>query len=67
MQTDSVQITIQDGEDAGQTVEHCHFHIIPITKKHNFNESLDSSQRIERTQEDMEKETEIYREAFVLN
>ena len=28
--TNSVQISIQDGKDAGQTVEHCHIHLIPI-------------------------------------
>ena len=29
-QTNSIQYTIQDGEDAGQTVPHCHIHVIPI-------------------------------------
>lgn len=38
--TDSVHIAIQDGDDAGQTIEHCHVHIIPITKKFN-QENLD--------------------------
>ena len=30
---ESVQISIQDGEDSGQTVDHCHIHIIPIPAK----------------------------------
>jgi diadenosine tetraphosphate (Ap4A) HIT family hydrolase len=38
IQTDSVQISIQDGDDAGMTIEHCHIHIIPMTKKIVFDE-----------------------------
>jgi bis(5'-adenosyl)-triphosphatase len=62
-----VQISIQDGEDAGQTVDHCHIHIIPVTKNFNFNEHIDDFNRPERSSEDRDKEAEIYRESFVLN
>ena len=34
--TDSIQITIQDGEDAGQTIEHLHIHLIPFSKKNSI-------------------------------
>ena len=48
--TDSVQISIQDGEDAGQTVEHCHIHIIPIPNGYNP-QIIDDSSRKLRTKE----------------
>ena len=38
--TDSIQITIQDGEDAGQSIEHLHIHLIPYSKK-NLIQNLD--------------------------
>ncbi len=37
-QTDSIQITIQDGEDSGQTVPHCHIHLIPVSGKLSYDE-----------------------------
>ncbi len=68
IQTESVQISIQDGEDAGQSVDHCHIHIIPITKKINFHsEEIDGIERTDRDGEEMDKEAEIYRESFILN
>ena len=63
---DSVQISIQDGEDSGQTVEHCHIHIIPIP--HNYNpRKIDDITRKNRTKEEMAQEAEDYRENFVFN
>jgi bis(5'-adenosyl)-triphosphatase len=42
--TDSIDYTIQDGKDAGQTVEHVHIHIIPFAYELNLksvdNESI---------------------------
>lgn len=63
---DSVQISIQDGEDSGQTVDHCHIHIIPIPQ--NFNSSsIDDISRKNRTKEEMAQEAEDYKENFVFN
>ena len=64
--TDSVQVSIQDGEDAGQTVEHCHIHIIPIPSGYNA-QTIDDSSRKPRTKEEMAQEAEDYRNNFVFN
>ena len=64
--TDSVQISIQDGEDAGQTVEHCHIHIIPIPNGYNP-QIIDDSSRKLRTKEEMAQEAEDYRNNFIFN
>lgn len=61
---ESVQITIQDGEDAGQTIDHCHIHIIPIPKGYSPKE-IDDQDRQERTFEEMKDEAEIYQQNFV--
>ncbi len=70
-----MQITIQDGEDAGQTIEHCHIHLIPTNKKILI-EDLDKISnniliylivRKDRTFEEMSKEAKIYQEVFLLN
>lgn len=63
---DSVQISIQDGEDSGQTVEHCHIHIIPIPQNYNPRK-IDDITRKNRTKEEMAQEAEDYRENFVFN
>lgn len=63
---DSVQISIQDGEDSGQTVEHCHIHIIPIPQNYNPSK-IDDITRKNRTKEEMAQEAEDYRENFVFN
>jgi len=76
-QTDAVQLTIQDGDDAGQTVNHCHIHLIPVTKRISIG-SLDSvgnnifhynqiGERQDRSEEDMINEAELYRLSFSLN
>jgi bis(5'-adenosyl)-triphosphatase len=36
--TDSIDIVIQDGEDAGQTVQHVHVHLIPVNKSSKFSQ-----------------------------
>ena len=64
--TDSVQISIQDGKDSGQTVEHCHIHIIPIPSGYNA-QTIDDSSRKPRTKEEMAQEAEDYRNNFVFN
>ncbi len=62
---DSVQYTIQDGPDAGQTVEHVHIHIIPTPKrKYNKDENIDAPDAVPRGFEEMGKEAEIYRLSF---
>jgi bis(5'-adenosyl)-triphosphatase len=34
--TDAISYNIQDGKDAGQTVEHVHIHLIPFTYELNL-------------------------------
>lgn len=63
---ESVQISIQDGEDSGQTVDHCHIHIIPIPAKYSPNKIDDLSKK-NRTSEEMAQEAEDYKENFVFN
>ena len=58
--TDSVQISIQDGKDSGQTVEHCHIHLIPIPEGYK-SKGVDNDNRKARTLEDMIQEAEIYK------
>ena len=64
--TDSVQISIQDGKDSGQTVEHCHIHLIPIPEGYK-SKGVDNDNRKSRTLEDMIQEAEIYKQNFVFN
>ena len=64
--TDSVQMSIQDGKEAGQTVEHCHIHIIPIPEGYT-SKGVDNEERKPRTLEEMAQEAEIYKQNFVFN
>ena len=64
--TNSVQISIQDGKDAGQTVEHCHIHLIPIPEGYK-SKGVDNDDRKARTLEEMIQEAEIYKQNFVFN
>ena len=64
--TNSVQISIQDGKDAGQTVEHCHIHLIPIPEGYK-SKGVDNNDRKARTLEEMAQEAEIYKQNFVFN
>ena len=64
--TDSIQMSIQDGKEAGQSVEHCHIHLIPITEGYNP-KGVDNDERIPRTLEDMAQEAETYKQNFVFN
>ena len=65
---DSIQYTIQDGPEAGQTVEHLHMHIIPHSNlsSKNEKEDIDGVDRTNRSIEEMNKEAEMYREHFNL-
>ena len=67
---DSIQYTIQDGPDAGQTVSHLHMHIIPHSNSSVSSESgkedIDCEDKDIRSIEDMSKEAESYREHFNL-
>ena len=64
--TDSIQISIQDGNDAGQTVDHCHIHLIPIPEGYSP-KAVDNEQRKPRTLEEMAQEAEIYKQNFTFN
>ena len=67
---DSIQYTIQDGVDAGQTVSHLHMHIIPhsnsSSKNLNEKQDIDCENKNIRTIEEMSKEADSYREYFNL-
>jgi len=64
---EAVQYTIQDGIDAGQSVDHVHIHIIPITnRQYSKDENIDAPLRIARSQEEMAKEAELFRQTFNL-
>jgi diadenosine tetraphosphate (Ap4A) HIT family hydrolase len=43
--TESINIFIQDGEDAGQTLDHLVVHLIPVNKKQNI-ENIDEMGKI---------------------
>ena len=64
--TNSIQISIQDGKDAGQTVDHCHIHLIPIPEGYK-SKGVDNNDRKARTLEEMAQEAEIYKQNFVFN
>lgn len=67
-------VTVQDGEDAGQTVKHVHCHVMP-RKKDDFKENdmiytalnkHDRDQSAERRSlEEMAKEAQVYRDALL--
>lgn len=57
------QIFSQNGKDAGQTVAHCHLHLIP--KKEDDEGGLEREDGLPpRTEEDMAREAEEYRSCF---
>ena len=61
----SIQYIIQDGKDAGQTIDQVHIHIVPIHKKRNFiNDDIDSKERQPRSFEEMDNEAGLYRNNF---
>ena len=64
--TNSIQISIQDGKEAGQTVDHCHIHLIPIPEGYK-SKGVDNNDRKARTLEEMAQEAEIYKQNFVFN
>lgn len=68
----SVTVTVQDGEDAGQTVKHVHCHVMPRHKgdfEHNdmiyteLNKHDHEEDQQRRDPEEMAKEAQWYREA----
>lgn len=71
--TDQVTITIQDGEDSGQTVQHVHFHIIPVIRnnnkilsfeKKNGERTLDNNSKDKRSLDEMAEEANNYKKSF---
>mmetsp|Transcript_14525 Transcript_14525/g.16117 ORF Transcript_14525/g.16117 Transcript_14525/m.16117 type:complete len:155 (-) Transcript_14525:52-516(-) len=65
----SLTITVQDGADAGQTVEHVHVHVIP-RKPGDFTDNDDIYREIEkdgrkpRSEEEMEAEANLLKPYF---
>ncbi|ELU15893.1 hypothetical protein CAPTEDRAFT_196003 [Capitella teleta] len=70
----ALTVAIQDGADAGQTVTHCHVHILP-RKKGDFEDNDDVYDKLEkhdkevmtskwRTDEEMSKEATLIRKNF---
>ena len=55
------QVFCQNGKDAGQTVPHCHLHLIP--KGPRDEPGLERQSQL-RTEDDMAKEAESYRSCF---
>lgn len=56
------QIFCQNGKDAGQTVQHCHLHLIP--KKPQEDGRLERMSDKARSEEDMAREADSYRNCF---
>ena len=63
---ENVNIVIQDGEDSGQTVSHCHIHLIPLQKDFKTGKltDIDNKNSEKRKLEDMEEEALDYRKNF---
>ncbi|CAG8609503.1 26008_t:CDS:2, partial [Dentiscutata erythropus] len=71
----SLTIAIQDGPEAGQTVPHCHVHLIPrkagdyannddIYNDIDKSSKIDNEERQPRSLEEMTKEAEFLRQFF---
>lgn len=70
--TEALTISMQDGEAAGQSVAHVHWHILP-RKKGDFEKNDDiyeklqadgTEVRVRRTDEEMENESVVFRQLF---
>lgn len=66
--TDSLTFAMQDGPGSGQTVDHCHIHIIP-RRKGDFEPNDQVYRALEadrknRSAEEMEREADELRQAF---
>lgn len=59
-------VVIQDGVEAGQTVEHAHIHIFPKFKDNDL-KIAESEARQPRDEADMTEEAKKYREFFEQN
>ena len=65
--TEHTQIVIQNGELSGQSIDHCHVHIIPIINNNkNKDIKIDAINKEPRTDDDMEKEALLYRKELGL-
>jgi diadenosine tetraphosphate (Ap4A) HIT family hydrolase len=56
------QIFSQNGKDSGQTVPHCHLHLIP--KRPKDQPGLEREADKQRSEDDMAKEADSYRDCF---
>lgn len=54
-------MVVQNGPEAGQTIKHSHIHILP---RETRVERENDGERQARTEEDMAKEAENYRQYF---
>lgn len=70
--TEALTISMQDGEAAGQSVAHVHWHILP-RKKGDFEKNDDIYEklqadgteiRVRRTDEEMKNESVVFRQLF---
>ncbi|KAF7692154.1 Bis(5'-adenosyl)-triphosphatase [Cucumispora dikerogammari] len=67
--SNSQTLTIQNGEDAGQTVKHVHMHMIPRRKRdlrenNDIYRKLDDYDREKLTEDELEKQTKYIKSLF---
>jgi diadenosine tetraphosphate (Ap4A) HIT family hydrolase len=57
----SYEIFLQNGKEAGQSINHVHLHLVPNSRSIEF---LERKEEEVRSEEDMAKEAEQYRSCF---
>lgn len=69
----SWNINLQDGKEAGQTIPHVHFHLVPrnfndLKRNNDVYDNIDKSfENRDRTAEEMRREADYLKEMFAVN